>query len=280
MCESDQLGNLEVYNSREVVAYYAEQSYLTCCERLLFDSYLEPGMRILDLGVGGGRTTAYLSNIASHYVGVDYAEEMVNVCRTRFPDLKFAVADAADLSAFADGSFDAVIFSFNGLDYLVPDQKRHQCVSECHRVLKPGGVLIFSSHNPRALFIDWRWDRERLRTLAIRLAGRRKLLFYPALWVLTCGRISLALLRTVKSAIPRAAERLPTRAFWLGDGYILHPSHGGLMTHCATPRRVIAELAAVPFELLRELPEDYPQKSRHYGTRWFYYAFAKRNEVC
>ena len=39
-----------------------------------------------------------------------------------FPGLQFEAADAADLSLFADASFDAVVFSFNGIDYLAPNE--------------------------------------------------------------------------------------------------------------------------------------------------------------
>jgi len=277
MSESDQPASLEIYSDSAVVAQYAALDHVTDCERLLFETYLLPGIDILDLGVGGGRTTPFLSGLASHYVGVDYAEGMVRVCREKFPQLRFEVADAANLSCFADGSFDAVVFSYNGLDNLVPEQKRRQCLQECHRVLKPGGVLIFSSHNPRALFVNWQWDRERLRRLANKFSGGRRPLYYPALTALTSGRIGLAVLRTVAAAIPRAFRRLPTKTFWRGQGYLLDPTHGGMLMYYALPSFVTAELASLQFERLRELPENYPQKSNQYCTRWFYYVFAKVN---
>ena len=40
-------------------------------------------MAILDLGVGGGRTTPHLSSIAARYVGADYAAEMVARCQDK-----------------------------------------------------------------------------------------------------------------------------------------------------------------------------------------------------
>src|ERR1700690_3026531 len=106
-------GNRRVYNVPEVAAHYAALEYLTPCERFLFDRYLTPQMAILDVGVGGGRTTPYLSRIASRYVGVEYSEEMVRICRKKFPQLKFFVADASDLSELQDASFDVVVMSFN-----------------------------------------------------------------------------------------------------------------------------------------------------------------------
>src|SRR5271157_5254557 len=53
-------------------------------------------MYILDLGVGGGRTTAYLSSIAGQYVRVDYVPEMVEACRAEYPRLEFQTSDAID----------------------------------------------------------------------------------------------------------------------------------------------------------------------------------------
>ena len=128
--------NLTTYLAPEVASHYAGLNYLTLCERLLFRTYIKPGMAVLDLGVGGGRTTSYLSRVASRYVGVDYSEAMIRACRRKFPNLNFLLADASDLSAFEDASFDAVVFSYNGLDCVVPDQKRHRCLRECWRVLE------------------------------------------------------------------------------------------------------------------------------------------------
>lgn len=263
--------NLSVYRAPQVVAHYAGQDYLTPCERLLFDTYLKPGTALLDLGVGGGRTAGYLSSIASRYVGVDYSEEMIAACRRRYPDLSFEVADAADLSRYADGLFDAVVFSFNGIDSLAPDAKRHHCLRECHRVLKPGGVFIFSSHNPRKLIVGWECDWNHLGVLAGRIARGRKGLAALALAGLVCARVGLVPLRTAA----RMIQRIPTRAFWRGEGYLFDSTHGGSTIHCATPPRVIAELADCQFQLVRELPDDYPRTTGKWTTGWYYYVFSR-----
>jgi len=266
--------NLGIYSAPEVVAHYADLGYLTACEQLLFETHLHPGMNILDLGVGGGRTTPYLSTIASRYVGLDYSEGMIQICRSKFPHLQFEIADASDLSQYEDASFDAVVFSFNGLDYLTPDEKRESCLRECQRVLKPGGVFIFSSHNPRSLFLDWQWDRDRLRRLARRVA-KGGVLFQLTLAALTFLRLTFSIAKSFAKAIPRACRRLPTVTFWRGQGYILDPTHGGLLMHCAVPGSVVAELIRFHFRHRQVLPEDYPRKSYQYSTRWYYYAFSK-----
>src|SRR5438270_6942490 len=268
MPASDEATNLGAYSKPEVAALYARLDYLTVCEQRLFESYLHPGMSILDLGVGGGRTTSYLSSIASCYVGIDYSEEMIRICRSKFPQLQFTVADASDLSQFADGSFDAVVFSFNGPDHLAPDEKRERHLRECHRVLKSGGVYIFSSHNPRSLFLELQWDRDRLRKIAGRVSKGGGVLYNLTLAALTGGRIILSGARSFAKALPRARRRLPTAAFWRGDGYILDPTHGGLLLHHAIPTKVVAELNRFDFRLLKVLPEGSPDFE--YSTRWYY----------
>ena len=163
--------NLQTYDAMAVAAHYATLDYLTPCERVLFEIYIPAGSAILDLGVGGGRTTSYLAKWATRYVGVDYAPAMVKACEARFPCLEFKVVDAANLAIFPDASFDLVVFAFNGIDYVLPEESRQSCFKQVHRVLKANGVFIFSSHNPRAVLVRPRWNRMRLRQTARRFSA-------------------------------------------------------------------------------------------------------------
>jgi ubiquinone/menaquinone biosynthesis C-methylase UbiE len=273
--------NLQVYSKPAVALHYASLDYLTACERHLFESHLTPGMAILDMGVGGGRTTPYLSQKASHYVGLDYSEEMVRICRGKFPHLEFLVADASDLSRFPDASFDAIIFSFNGLDYILPGEKRGQCVRECARVLRTGGVFIFSSHNPRSVFVRPGWDPAILRALARRWFPRPGLSFTLLLGALTIGKSIHALLRALAGSVMRVVRRIPTTTFWRGEGCRFDSAHGGLITHYWTPRHAIAEVSSFGLQFKAQLGDDYPKASHEFITDWYYYVFTKPGrEAC
>jgi SAM-dependent methyltransferase len=267
--------NLQTYSAPEVAAHYAALDYLTPCERLLFETHIKPGGAILDLGVGGGRTTTYLSSRASRYVGVDYAAAMIRACRAKFPGLEFVVADAADLSVFANASFDVVVFAFNGIDYVLPEQTRRACLRHIHRVLKPAGVVIFSSHNPRAVLVPPSWNSERLRRAAQRFTAGFKLLYWPLLSILTTVRAGVAVAQSVAATLYRLAKRIPSRVFWRGEGDLVDSVHGGLLTHYGTPGNVITELSAIHFQLVRILGNGYPRISNRYTTDWYYYVFAK-----
>ncbi len=269
--------NLAVYDSAQVAEHYARLDYLTECELAIFKAHLRPGMDILDLGVGGGRTTAYLSSIAKRYVGVDYAPKMVEACRAKYPALEFHTTDAADLAIFGEGSFDAVVFAFNGIDCLVPDPNRRRCLEECHRVLRKGGLLVFSTHNPRAILVRVLWDQQRVRRFAEKLVGAGSFALGPVTAALTCTKALLTTLRAAADSMRRIARRVPQGMFWRGEGWLWDPAHGGLNLHYATPAKVVAETEQHGFQLLQVLGDDYPRASRRYITDWYYYVFAKRS---
>jgi ubiquinone/menaquinone biosynthesis C-methylase UbiE len=269
--------NLQTYNAAEVATHYAALDYISPCERLLIDTYIKPGMAILDLGVGGGRTTPYLSSRASLYVGADYSEEMIRVCQEKFPQLKFFVADASDLSIFPDDSFDAVVIAFNGMDYVLPEERRRQCLKECRRVLRVGGVLLFSSHNPRSILVRPAWDPERVRAFARKLVGEQGALFRAAVCGLTVAKAVQAFVRAIAASLVRILRRATWLAFWRGEGYFFDSSHGGLTTHCWVPKRVLAELNQFGFQFVTLLGDDYPAASWTFVTDWYYYLFSKAN---
>lgn len=144
--------NREHYEAPDALAFYAGQRGLQPAERAILNRLAPrlPGMDMLDVGVGAGRTTAYFAPIARTYRGIDAAANMVAACRARFPAFVFETADARRLEGVADESLDFVLFSFNGLDCL-DFSGRQAALRRFFAVLRPGGVLAFSSHNIRFL---------------------------------------------------------------------------------------------------------------------------------
>jgi len=136
------------YARDDVAHAYGERDTLLPAEQALIARYREQllGSRLLDIGCGGGRTSRWLAELADDYTGLDYAARMVEVCRARYPDLRFVQGDATDLSTFADDSLDVALFSYNGIDTM-NHAMRLRTFAAVARVLVPGGLFAFSSHN-------------------------------------------------------------------------------------------------------------------------------------
>jgi SAM-dependent methyltransferase len=120
---------------------------LRAAERVLFDEYAESlGGAVLELGCGGGRLTAHLIELSNSVHGVDLAADMVAHCRRTYPQATFSRGDLRELSRFASASLDVVVAGFAVIDVL-SDEERQAFLDEVHRILRPGGLFIFSSHN-------------------------------------------------------------------------------------------------------------------------------------
>jgi SAM-dependent methyltransferase len=130
------------------------------CISLLKDSQRQA---VLDLGIGGGRTTAELSQIFENYLGTDYSPTLIDEARKRFPDKRLEVLDARSISFHQE--YDCVMFSFNGIDY-IDYQSRVEVQKRIYASLRPGGLFIYSSHNMKwGRRITWQnyfWVKEML----------------------------------------------------------------------------------------------------------------------
>ncbi|HLL26567.1 MAG TPA: class I SAM-dependent methyltransferase [Xanthobacteraceae bacterium] len=104
------------------------------------------GGRILEIGVGTGLSFDDYG-AGNRIVGIDISEPMIEKARKRLASGRYPhvedirVMDAQEL-AFEDASFDCVVAQF--VITLVSDPER--VLSECARVVKPGGEIILVNH--------------------------------------------------------------------------------------------------------------------------------------
>jgi SAM-dependent methyltransferase len=164
------ISNRNVWRDLQVVDCYARAQALQPAEAAIL-AELEDDMAqwsMLDIGVGAGRTTAHFAHRVRDYVGIDYADAMLESCRQRFadrPDLHFELADVRSMPQFGDKRFDFVLFSFNGIDY-VSHEERQKALGEIRRVGRSGGWFCFSTHNLRSarglMSLRSQWNRHPL----------------------------------------------------------------------------------------------------------------------
>ncbi|PKH37654.1 Methyltransferase domain-containing protein [Nocardioides alpinus] len=219
--------NRTVYEDPRIVRAYQQASSISPAELAIFEPLTERlrAAALLDIGIGAGRTTAYLGAKVSRYVGVDYSRALVEAARTRHPGADIQWCDARQMHAFADGSFDVANFSFNGIDY-VDHPDRLQILGEVRRVLRPGGVWTFSSHN-----------RDYARRGLLPWQGR----FRPGR---VMARKSLEAIRAHKNWRHLRGEQVETTDFAL----VNDEAHGySMLTYYVTPHEQVRQLAASGF---------------------------------
>lgn len=244
--------NNKFWNSPEAVKIYSADPYLFRGESLAFEECFSDGFKdkkVLDLGCGAGRTTHFLYEMGADVVGVDISENLILAARKNASHLDFREGNAESLD-FDNASFDMVLFSFNGLDYLYPKDNRLKAIGEVLRVLRSEGRFVFSHHNSSALLFGWykNLHPKKLRYRANQIVN---------------GNIFKA-----ECYLYDVVEAL------------------GVRTYYAWPNKVITDTCKCGFELVNILPNDplLHFVQRNLKTNWFtrladpwpYYVFIKK----
>ena len=135
------------YESTHALSDYKPNSFLNTVEANLIKTHFCPSPAlVLDIACGSGRTTKALADLGYKVIGTDISFNLINQATKAYSDICFMQMEA-DKLWFKDDSFDAVLLSSQAIDHLFPLAARSRCVHEIFRVLRPGGVFIFSTHN-------------------------------------------------------------------------------------------------------------------------------------
>ncbi len=140
-------------NSDTIFAGSIPQLYDRYLTPLIFESYasdlanrlLSRSLsRVLEVAAGTGIVTRAMASTLSehvHIVATDLNQEMLNYAASvgTARAVEWHQADAMQLP-YGDESFDAVVCQFGAMFF----PEKHQAYSEARRVLKPGGVFVFS----------------------------------------------------------------------------------------------------------------------------------------
>jgi ubiquinone/menaquinone biosynthesis C-methylase UbiE len=119
---------------------------------------LRPGQSVLDLGCGRGRTLGELLALSApsgRAIGLDISEELLAAAaKSRSAEvaagrLQLIRHDAIRPLPFGDEMFDAVLCQ-NVLE-CIPDKAPF--LRQCHRVLRPGGLLVLGHHDFDAVLL-------------------------------------------------------------------------------------------------------------------------------
>lgn len=106
------------------------------------------GKNILEIGCGGAQCGIALAKKGAKVIGIDISEEQLKYARklakNNCVDLKLFCGNMENLGQIESNSQD-IVFSSWALAYI---GNLSSCFTEIHRVLKKGGIVVFSLNHP------------------------------------------------------------------------------------------------------------------------------------
>ena len=113
----------------------------------ILQNYMPKDGKVLDLGGGAGVYSFPLAKAGYQVYLADLSERLIEQAREQKAEenvenlVEAEDVNAIDLSKYENNMFDVVI-ALGPFYHLTEEGERNQCVSEIHRVLKDGGIVI------------------------------------------------------------------------------------------------------------------------------------------
>lgn len=111
--------------------------------------FLRPGVKVLDLGCGDGTDMAYYKKRGADIYGLDASEELLEIAAWKCPEAKLTHGFFENLP-YDNSSFDVVLSKYA----LMTPADMQPAFKEIHRVLRPGGILLYLATHPFRQYIE------------------------------------------------------------------------------------------------------------------------------
>lgn len=169
------------------------------------------GKSFLDLGCGAGSLLSLLRNLGSFTVGLDISLSSLRLAKTRESRV---IKASMHCLPFLNETFDAAVSNY-ALNYLPPDGQA-LALQEAFRVLRHGGIVIFSYMHPhlmRSVGGSNQWSGnyfEPTRELRLTILGEEFILYlldWPEIINLVLGA-GFFLIDLIDAEIPTNLDRL------------------------------------------------------------------------
>ena len=140
--------------------------------------------RILDVACGTGDMIRCMMKrlekrgVPARFYGLDCSERMLEIAKKKVPFAELKVGNAEDIP-FPEGSFDLVSVAFGLRNF----SEREKTISEIHRVLKQGGILLLLEFSRNESFLGklaWFYTKGVIPVIGGILTGNREA--YNHLW--------------------------------------------------------------------------------------------------
>lgn len=138
------LDHKQIYQTLEFGWAYLED--LSLSETYLIETYLDKKGKTVDAGTGGGRVLLSLKSLGfNNLYGFDFVPEFIKVAKQRdiSHSIVYDVQDATCLD-YQDNFFDQILYLEQIICCIPDDVARFNALKEAHRILKKGGIALFS----------------------------------------------------------------------------------------------------------------------------------------
>lgn len=116
--------------------------------------FIKPGMKLLDLACGDGLDLVYYKTLGAEVFGLDASEELVQISQNKNPGADIKVGLFENIP-FEDSVFDIVLSKYA----IQTSPNMSPIFSEIHRVLKPGGIIMYLVTHPFRQFFEKKEER-------------------------------------------------------------------------------------------------------------------------
>jgi SAM-dependent methyltransferase len=140
--------NKDLYSGLEF-STWLEDRKLIPAEIYLISKYLDPQLSTVDAGTNGGRILLGMQDMGfTNLSGFDYVPELIDkaIEQDSTGKIDFQVQDAIELD-YPDHRFDQIMYLMQILCTIEDRADSLKAVQESYRILKPGGIGLFSVLN-------------------------------------------------------------------------------------------------------------------------------------
>ena len=129
------------------------------------EKYLQPGMRILEVGAATGRYSHALAQAGYQVDAVELVEHNIEIFRQKTApgeNVTIRQGDARNLSFYEDNTFDITLV-LGPMYHLFTQVDQKQALCEAIRVTKPGGIIFAAYCGNEATMVQYCFGRGMIR---------------------------------------------------------------------------------------------------------------------
>ena len=157
----------EYYSSYDeegrLLSRHGSVEYMTTMRYI--ERYLEPGMRILEIGAATGRYSHALAKMGYTVDAVELVQHNIDIFEQKTEpgeNVSVRQGDARDLGAFSDDIFDMTLL-LGPMYHLFTAEDQEKALGEAIRVTRPGGIIFAAYCSNDATMVQYCFGRGMLR---------------------------------------------------------------------------------------------------------------------